>query len=403
MPQVFKRPGRPCYYARWQYDGKDYLRSTEETDRKKAIEKLNRMVAEQRGELDIEEIGRCLLKLLDALPKDKQPAARQTWVRKILGGQGSKLRIAVGWAAWRENANREYEPKPNTLSGYEAIWKRFAAWAASRKLEWLHEVQPEDAIDYVADLWASGVSASTYNAHVKFLRAAFHALELAAGITANPWNRVVTKRKEQGEGRRHLTLPELQTVLARAEGNLRLMLAIGLFTGLRLADVVNLRWDCLDLDRGVANVVPRKTQRYGKKVELPLRSELVGLLREHHAHSDGEFLFPRERAEHAINAGNLTKLMQRFFESCGIQTTEEAQHDHRRRAIVRVGFHSLRHSFVSLCAKGGAPMHVVQKLVGHGNPLLTSDVYTHLDAADRRVAVAALPDVGLGRVPRTAG
>lgn len=47
---------------------------------------------------------------------------------------------------------------------------------------------------------------------------------------------------------------------------------------------------------------------------------------------------------------------------------------------MRVGFHSLRHSFVSLCAKAKTPLHVVQKLVGHGSPLLTSDVYLHWDA-----------------------
>ena len=60
--------------------------------------------------------------------------------------------------------------------------------------------------------------------------------------------------------------------------------------------------------------------------------------------------------------------IQELFEKCGIQTTEKAQHGHRRRAIVRVGFHSLRHSFVSLCTKAKTPLHVVQKIVGHATP-----------------------------------
>ena len=63
-----------------------------------------------------------------------------------------------------------------------------------------------------------------------------------------------------------------------------------------------------------------------------------------------------------------TSEIQAFFESCGIKTTEDIGDGHRRRAIVRVGFHSLRHTFVSLCAKAGAPLHVVQKLVRPWQP-----------------------------------
>jgi integrase len=58
-----------------------------------------------------------------------------------------------------------------------------------------------------------------------------------------------------------------------------------------------------------------------------------------------------------------------------------------------VGFHSLRHSFVSLCAKAGAPQHVVQRLVGHGSPAMTEH-YTHLDDRQKQAAVQALPDIG---------
>jgi integrase len=396
MPQIFKRPGRPCYYARWQHGGQDFLRSTGETDRKKALAKLNEMVAEHRGELEIEDIGAKLLKLLDALPKEQQPETRQAWARRILGGQENKLELAKGWTAWRANANREYEPKASTLAGYEAIWKRFANWAKDRSLQFFHEVQPADAEAYGANLWASKVSPATFNAHIKFLRSAFGALELQAGLGANPWSRLKTKQKTPGEGRRNLSMEELQIVMARAEGNLRLMLAIGLFTGMRLGDVVNLRWDCLDFDRGLARIVPKKTERYGKVVEVPLRGELIGSLREHQrSNGDSEFILPKERAEHAANAGNLTVRIQRFFESCKIQTTEEPQHGHRQRAIVRVGFHSLRHSFVSLCAKAGTPMHVVQKLVGRGNPMLTAGVYTHVDNAQHRAAMESLPDLRL--------
>jgi hypothetical protein len=36
---------------------------------------------------------------------------------------------------------------------------------------------------------------------------------------------------------------------------------------------------------------------------------------------------------------------------------------------------------------------VVQKLVGHGSPMLTSDVYTHIHDEQKRQAVEKLPDM----------
>src|SRR5262249_4502530 len=97
-------------------------------------------------------------------------------------------------------------------------------------------------------------------------------------------------------------------------------------------------------------------------------------------------------SEYIENASNVTGPIQAFFQRCGIVTTEDAQHGHRRRAIVKVGFHSLRHSFVSLCAKARAPQHVVQQLVGHGSPAMTEH-YTHLDPAQKSEAIAALPAI----------
>jgi hypothetical protein len=66
-----------------------------------------------------------------------------------------------------------------------------------------------------------------------------------------------------------------------------------------------------------------------------------------------------------------------------------------RRVLVlpaEVGFHSLRHSFVSLRREAGAPLSVVEAIVGHSNPAMTR-VYTHTSEAAVGAAVAALPDI----------
>ena len=51
-----------------------------------------------------------------------------------------------------------------------------------------------------------------------------------------------------------------------------------------------------------------------------------------------------------------------------------------------VGFHSLRHTYVSLHAERGTPQAVVQAIGGHGTPSMTTH-YTHIgEETARRVA-----------------
>ena len=414
MPSLHTKPGSPFWIARWQRAGKDLWRSTgvrcrteqgKLINRKAARAVMKRLVTEDKRGADMEYQVERLLASLEQLPEDKQPTTRQELAARILAGQKQKLAIGDTWQAWL-GALKKRDPAAKTKLGYEAIWRRFERWVVPQSVEFLHQITAEQAQQYSEDLWASQVSESTFNAHVKFLRAAFKRLRHKAGLAINVWQDIEMKerRKDEETGRRNLSEEELKTVLGRAQGSMKLMLCVGLFTGLRLGDVAGLRWDEIDHDRysrtqgpapGFIVVRPMKTARLGKSVRIPIHASLRAMLDEHRRSAvESEFVFPTEHAAYSENPGNVTKPIKRFLESCGLNTTVESANGHRRRAIVRVGFHSLRHSFVSLCAKAGTPMHVVQKLVGHGNPMLTADVYTHVDSEQRREAIDTLPDLG---------
>ena len=62
--------------------------------------------------------------------------------------------------------------------------------------------------------------------------------------------------------------------------------------------------------------------------------------------------------------------------------------------MVDVGFHSLRHTFVSLSLNAGVPIAVVQAIVGHSNPAMTRH-YFHQSEATLVSAVSALPSIRL--------
>ena len=99
---------------------------------------------------------------------------------------------------------------------------------------------------------------------------------------------------------------------------------------------------------------------------------------------------------------NLVRDVQRVFRKAGIVTQSDAAQrnkDGTPRKAVDVGFHSLRHTYVSLCANAGVPLAVVQSIVGHTSPAMTRHYFHESDEA-LRGAAAALPDVvGAGAAP----
>ena len=103
---------------------------------------------------------------------------------------------------------------------------------------------------------------------------------------------------------------------------------------------------------------------------------------------------------------NISKRIQMHFRSCGIATNEPGTgskyhyegkrkvYEKTARAIVRVGFHSLRHTWVSLHAMSGTPQAIIQNSVGHTNPAMTAH-YTHtsVEAARRISSALDLPQL----------
>jgi integrase len=168
------------------------------------------------------------------------------------------------------------------------------------------------------------------------------------------------------------------------------MFAIGIFTGMRLGDVCSLKWSAVDLGAGIIEIAPKKTERTGKKVRLPILPPLAKLLHELNAVCPSQrYLFPAENKIYNTDSSPISRRIQKHFHACGIETTEQPKPGRRQMPITRVGFHSLRHSFVSILVKNKVPQTAISALVGHGSPLMTEN-YTHLDDEQRVEAISGI-------------
>ena len=432
MAQVFERGD--IYYARFRHRGRDYCRSTgiavpgRRASREARTAALDRaqarmeaMLAEVRGHESIEELFARLVDALGRLPEPDRGQKKVTLAERLRDDLTASLKVSEAWEAWVNSPRRKRRAGAATLDSYHAYWgkgdvkrqgtrnrRAFTHWLAAThpQVEHLHDITEAMAAEYAAFLAAQGVSEGTYNKYIGFLRGMFEVLRKPAGLARNVWDGIAPQ-EENPQGRRMLTEEELKKVCRQAEGEIRYMVALGIYTGLRLGDVVTFRWEYIDWEKHSFSLVPSKTGRgrrgASKRVSFALHPVLEALLLELRgsARKPNGYLFPELAAQYAKGNRNVaTKRIQAFFEGCGIAThrpgtgkwrDEEGRVvDSGTRAVVEVGFHSLRHTFVSLCKANNVPQAAIQELVGHSSPAMTA-LYTHAGDELKAKAIAALP------------
>ena len=329
---------------------------------------------------------------------------RKDEVVQVAVAKASHLTLSEAWEKYLAATNRP-DSGERTLRSYAGAWKAFVDWMTKNHPDTtaLRDVTPEMASGYASELGRSN-QASTYNRHTSFLTLVFRVLTKPALIEANPFSEVRRKRVVM-HGRRELTVEELRRVCTEATGELRTLLAIGTYTGLRLGDCATLNWSECDLVRGLIRRVPNKTaRRTPKPVLVPIHKVLAAVLEETPEPARRGHVLPELATVYQRDSAALTKRIQHHLAACGVRTQADGTGFIRekgkdgklhkkftgKRAVVEVGFHSLRHTFVSLCREAGAPLSVVESIVGHSSPAMTRH-YTHTGEAAARSAIAMLP------------
>jgi integrase len=330
--------------------------------------------------------------------------SRQTELVKVAEVDAGRITVSGAWEKYLAAGNRP-DSGERTLGFYAGQWRAFATWMQKHHpaVTALREVSTQQAAAYAADL-ARSCSASTFNRHTALLTLVFRVLTKPAMITLNPFAEVRRKRAMQ-HGRRELTVEELRRVCTDATGELRTLLAVGTYTGLRLGDCATLNWSECDLVRGLIRRIPNKTaRRTPKPVLVPIHGALAAILKETPEDARRGYVLPELAVMYQKDSAALTKRIQKHLKACGVRTQAEGtgfvmkkcedgtekKTFTGKRAVVEVGFHSLRHTFVSLCREAGAPLSVVESIVGHSSPAMTRH-YTHTGEAAARSAIAMLP------------
>ncbi len=384
---LFKR-GR-SFYVRWAVNGKIFSKALRDDS--------GDPITNQRDAEEAQTKIMATFLVADEATALESIAAKLEGKRAELGRlvdeQNPPLPVAKAWLEYLEAANRP-DSGESTLHQYGFQFSAFADWMKEKHGDaaTLRTVTKEIAEEYAAHLQHGRLSASTYNKHLNLLTLVFRVLKHKAKLTSNPWEEIQRKRIIP-QSRRELTIDELKKVCLAATGELRTLLAVGLYSGLRLGDCATLRWGEVDLARGIIRRIPNKTARRNPKpVMVPIHHALLDMLSLTPANERGDFVLPEMAALYNRRTDLVTDMVQQHFKNCGLQAHKPGTGKDGKRAVVEVGFHSLRHTFVSLCRESNAPLSVVESIVGHSSPAMTRH-YTHVGELAAGRAVALLPSV----------
>ena len=257
----------------------------------------------------------------------------------------------------------------------------------------MEEVTMADANAFATYINEQNLSPNRYNKIIQTCRLVFNTLqEGELNGHPNPFGETSKKgisnksQKRSIKGRRDLSEAELAHICGTATGELRTLFAIGIYTGLRMGDVATLRWEEVKLSTGQ---IIRKTNKTNDLLCLPINPSLRPILEEISFEKRHKYVLPQFVDLYLKDRTQLSKIIQKHFKLCGIQTTRTREFKH---ATCEVGFHSLRHTFITICAKKGVSMATLGELCGHRSVTVQS-AYMHLGKPEYIEAVNAIPSV----------
>lgn len=357
------------FMAKWMVKGKLYTRSTKCTNKRDAEKKLEEFTKPYREKTDIEVLENLAarVRVAEANVKkesnDKEPAIKIALLLDIYKSDLSTSELKQG-------SEHTYEAKVRTFEKF--IKKKF-----------VHEVTIKDVEKFLQHIKQKN-SAVTYNAYISTMQTLFRvAMKHDYRIRSNVWDGFTKLSTDKSKGRRELTDEEVKKLCEEAYKSkkfgdeLGLMFEIAVYTGLRKSDCKVLKWQDVDMDTKMFDVLPIKTSRNGRKARLPIHPKLYEKLKTL-VHDESGYVMP-----HIANAKSKTfdNAIDDVFKSCKIETSER---DANGKLHITTGFHAFRHYFASNCVKNRIPISVVQTMLAHSSASMSLK-YTHTFDSDLRL------------------
>ena len=309
----------------------------------------------------------------------------------------SKMTVGEWMDIW--TANYLGGVKPRTVDSYKTTVRLHI------KPE-LGKVRLEVLTAHMIQIFYNGLSTgdsplspkSVKNVHGILHRALSQAVKVGY-IRFNPAGACELPRIERRE-LRPLDENESRAFLEAIQGHrFETLYTVTLFTGMREGEVLGLKWDRVDFQRGTILIdqqlqQPRQGNRNyfmastksGKARTVTPAPWVMELMKHHRA----------TQAEQRLKAGRLWEDSGLVFtDELGHHLTHAAVYQAYKKVVSSIGrsdarFHDLRHSYAVAAIRAGDDIKTVQGNMGHSTAAFTLDVYGHVTDQMKRDSAARM-------------
>jgi len=202
---------------------------------------------------------------------------------------------------------------------------------------------------------------ATVNREVACLKAAFNYAIKNKKATENPVKEV-KMLQENNTRTRYLTEDEIKRLLDACPKGLKPIVQTALLTGMRLGEILALKWEDIDFDRGIILI---KITKSGKSREIPIVGALEKVLSDAFDNSDNVHCFCNEQSQPYSSIHSLY------------------DNTVKRAGIIDFCFHDLRHTAASYMVMKGLDLTTVKEILGHQTIKMTMR-YAHLSPMHKR-------------------
>ncbi len=267
----------------------------------------------------------------------------------------------------------ERQLSKHTLDSYARDLSRFIDHLNKNSIITLADVKEPLIQSYVALRHRQQISAKSIQRELSSIRSFFNYLISEEMLTVNPaqtirapkTGRKLPKTLDVDQIQHYLDISDSSPIAIRDKAILELFYS----SGLRLAELVNLDIQQIDLSQGMLSVIGK-----GDKTRvLPMGKQAIMAINKWLKVRTSDFLKDSAPATEAVFLSSKgTRLAARSIQ-------QRLRYWAQKQALPsHVHPHMLRHSFASHMLESSGDLRAVQELLGHSD-ISTTQIYTHLD------------------------
>lgn len=262
----------------------------------------------------------------------------------------------------------------NTTEAYQNDLKGFSAFLMRHKISSFNEASRKDILNFLMEEKERGLSTATISRRLVAIKIFFRYLVdeslLSENITEamdSPklW-KILPDALSKEEVNRLLAVGDQDSVLDQRN---RIMLQTLYGSGMRVSELTSLKIEDIKMEEGFI----RCFGKGGKERIVPLASSAQKSIQEYLDQIRPLFekdptvreVFLTRRGK-GFSRKSIWKIIKDMTVAAGINKT--------------VSPHTLRHSFASHLLENGAPLRIIQEMLGHSD-ISTTQIYTHVDAS----------------------